>query len=60
MQYRPVTMYVMTRTIYDRIDSILQGYSYTLWQGFKDEDLGNSAGWWATSVPTVQSDPSNF
>ena len=28
----------------------LQGYSSTLSQGFKDEDMGNSPGWWVATV----------
>ena len=30
----------------------VQRYSSTLSQGFKDEDSGNSPGWWATTVAT--------
>ena len=29
---------------------VLQRFSSSLSQGFKDEDLGNSPGWWATIV----------
>ena len=32
--------------------SILQCYSYSHSQGFKDDDLGNSPGWWAATVVT--------
>ena len=30
----------------------VQRYSSILWQGIKDEDLGNYPGWWATTLAT--------